>query len=236
MRLRKSERQYVSRRSPNPGVPWPELDDENRYKPSDALAASLVGCIPKDGKEHTLVVAYDTALKPLAWEIVATGTVDSTPLYPRDIYGWAIQQPLARYVGLAHNHPSGDVTPSGPDKRGTHIVAGVGKALGLDLIYSMVVTHEGPEWEHIKPLMLRQPQGDDAQPQRPDDNPQEPYSPEDDGPGDEDDQGNQGGEDEPDPSPSDDEGDEPPADERIPDAGEADMDELRKAVGRVLGR
>lgn len=127
--------------------------------PSAALATALCQSIPDDGKEHLVAVALDAHMKPLCWGHIATGSVDNVPLYPRDIYSWALTVPSVRFVGVAHNHPSGDVTPSSPDKSGTVIIARVGKELGIDLAWSLVVTHESEAWAEIPIERKRKLQG-----------------------------------------------------------------------------
>lgn len=139
-------------------------------KATDDVAAVARQMIPDDGQEHLFVCALDAHGKPLAVGVVATGTVDMCPLYPRDVYAWALTHAGVRFVGVAHNHPSGDVTPSGPDKKGSAVVAQGGKMLGVDLVWSLVVTHLSREWAEV-PLEGKRPnpQGDDAEPKRPED-------------------------------------------------------------------
>lgn len=124
------------------------LPDEP-IKPSDDLAQSIRRAIPDDGKEHLFVLALTTSGNGLTWEIVADGSVDSCPLYPRDVFAWALTAPSVRYVGVAHNHPSGNVEPSGADVTGTRNLADVGRALGLDLAWSLVVSHRTTDWRSI---------------------------------------------------------------------------------------
>jgi hypothetical protein len=203
-------------------------DTHNNPKPqSDATAKALVECIPYDGVEHAAVVAYDAHVKPLAWEIVATGGVDMVPFHPREIYRWALTVPFCRYVGVAHNHPSGDVTPSLPDKRATAIAAGVGKAIGLDMLYSIVVTHESGEWADIPLGERRQPTPPGEPNPMPEGDPEEEY---------------------PEPEESESESDPEPEEtpEEIkpgerehghgtpPKGGPADLEELKRTVGRIL--
>lgn len=127
------------------GVDFPAVAVE----PSLALAKGLVAGLPDNGKEHVIVLAMDCHGKPLAWSVVATGTVDSAPLYARDIYGWAVQVPMCRFVGVAHNHPSGVVTPSPADIRGTAGLVMAGSLLALDLAWSLVVTHANEDFAVI---------------------------------------------------------------------------------------
>lgn len=135
---------------------------------SDEVATSIVKMMPHDGKEHLVAIATDAHGKPLAWQVVSSGTVDSVMLYPRDVFSFALTVPRVRFVGIAHNHPSGDVTPSQADKAGTANMAKAGAMLGIDLLWSLVVTHESADWSLIVPdgaSYTGKPGDEDAQPQ-----------------------------------------------------------------------
>ena len=137
------------------------LFPENGREPSDSLAVAIVVQMPDDGKEHMVGVALDAHGKTLAYGLLSTGTVDSCMLYPRDLYQWALTIPCVRFVGVAHNHPSGDTTPSKPDIKATHTVAQSGAMLGIDLMWSLVVTHANSTWA-IVPGVKQKATGDDG--------------------------------------------------------------------------
>jgi hypothetical protein len=142
----------------------------------DWLAQMIRGTIPEDGQEHLFVMALDVHGMPLARGLVSCGTVDSCPLYPRDVFSWALAVPRVRFVGVAHNHPSGDVTPSGGDKTGTAVLAKSGQMLGIDLAWSMVVTHENDQWQLV-PLVKTPDKGERTDsPEDPDSEAPEPDS------------------------------------------------------------
>jgi hypothetical protein len=145
----------------------------NAAQPSDDAATLFRRVTPDDGKEHLTVLALDTRGDVLGYEEIASGTVDACMLYPRDIFAWALQVPLTRFIAIAHNHPSGKVDLSPQDKVGSQVVARVGTLVGLDLAWSMVYTHRGPQWEVWRPEGAPKPGDEDAQPERPK-MPQEP--------------------------------------------------------------
>ena len=76
-------------------------------------------------EEEIHVVLLDSKNGLIAHEIVSRGTVDEAPLYPRKILETAIPA-RASGVLLAHNHPSGDPSPSDAD---CSLTAGVARAL-----------------------------------------------------------------------------------------------------------
>jgi hypothetical protein len=154
------------------GEEWHVPDDcsgpEGDQDGARALAAMFRGITPNDGQEHLSVLALDAHGAPLAVGTVSTGTVDSCPLYPRDVFAFALAIPRVRFVGLAHNHPSGVVLPSGPDITGTSVVAKAGALIGIDVVFSMVITHESKDWALVPRKGERKPpQGDDAEPKAP---------------------------------------------------------------------
>ncbi|MEH0196304.1 DNA repair protein RadC [Caulobacter sp. CCNWLY153] len=63
-------------------------------------------------------------------EALGKGTVDHAPVYVREVLRRALETGASALV-LAHNHPSGDPTPSKPDIEMTRAVASGGKALGV---------------------------------------------------------------------------------------------------------
>ena len=64
--------------------------------------------------EHLLVLYLDRKNRLIRDEVQQQGTVDHTPLYPREIVKRALEL-AASAVILVHNHPSGDPTPSKAD-------------------------------------------------------------------------------------------------------------------------
>lgn len=74
----------------------------------------------------------------LAEETTSTGTVDAAPFYPREIIGRAIELGATSLI-VAHNHPSGDPSPSREDLACTLRLARLCDALDIELIDHVVV-------------------------------------------------------------------------------------------------
>jgi DNA repair protein RadC len=66
----------------------------------------------------------------IADEVQQRGTVDHTPVYPREVVKRALEVSASAII-LVHNHPSGDPTPSGADIEMTKQVATAAKALNI---------------------------------------------------------------------------------------------------------
>ena len=68
----------------------------------------------------------------IADEIQQSGTVDHTPVYPREVVRRALELNASALI-LVHNHPSGDPTPSQADIKMTREIADIAKPLGVIL-------------------------------------------------------------------------------------------------------
>jgi DNA repair protein RadC len=78
----------------------------------------------------------------IADEVQQSGTVDHTPVYPREVVKRALQLSATAIV-LVHNHPSGDPTPSSADIQMTRQVVDVAKPLGIVVHDHIIVGRSG---------------------------------------------------------------------------------------------
>jgi DNA repair protein RadC len=74
----------------------------------------------------------------LSVRVVGTGGVDSVGAHPRDVFAPAIRAGAAAVV-VAHNHPSGDPSPSAEDRAVTDRLSASGRLLGVELLDHVVV-------------------------------------------------------------------------------------------------
>ena len=116
--------------------------------PEDAFALVAPLLTGRD-REHCLVVNLDTKHRLLGVATVSIGTVDHTFMGPREIFREALLAG-ASAVFLAHNHPSGDATPSADDRQVTRRLATAGATLGVDVLDHIVVGD--PEWVSLARL------------------------------------------------------------------------------------
>lgn len=79
-------------------------------------------------------------------EVQGEGTIDQTPAYPREVVRRALELGATAVV-LAHNHPSGDPTPSKADVDLTKAIAKAGAAIGVDVLDHVIVGRKG----HVSP-------------------------------------------------------------------------------------
>lgn len=82
---------------------------------------------------------YDFRL--LVFEKLFYGTINEVSAYPRRIVQRALEHNAAKIV-LAHNHPSGNCTPSQPDIDITKEIRKILKIVDIDLVDHIVVSHQ----------------------------------------------------------------------------------------------
>lgn len=66
-------------------------------------------------REHFAAVFLNTKHSLLAYEVLFTGTLDGAEVHPREVVKQALRHNAAAVI-IAHNHPSGDPTPSAADR------------------------------------------------------------------------------------------------------------------------
>ena len=93
-------------------------------------------------KEQFRILFLDKKNQLIADEVQQEGTVDHTPVYPREVVKRALEL-SATAVILVHNHPSGDPTPSQADIDMTRQIAGAAKPLGVALHDHIIVGKDG---------------------------------------------------------------------------------------------
>lgn len=93
-------------------------------------------------KESFRVLFLDKRNGLIADEVLHTGTIDHTPVYPREVVKRALEHSATALI-LVHNHPSGDPTPSAADIRMTKEIADVAKPLGIALHDHIIVGKDG---------------------------------------------------------------------------------------------
>jgi DNA repair protein RadC len=71
-----------------------------------------------------------------------SGTVDHTPVYPREVVKRALELSASAVI-LVHNHPSGDPTPSSADISMTRDIIDVAKPLGITVHDHIIVGRDG---------------------------------------------------------------------------------------------
>lgn len=107
-----------------------------------ALLDYCAAAMARAQKEEFRVLFLDRKNILIADEVQSTGTIDHTPVYPREIVKRALEHGASALI-LVHNHPSGDPTPSKADITMTRDVADAARALGIVVHDHVVVGRSG---------------------------------------------------------------------------------------------
>ena len=89
-------------------------------------------------KEAFVVFLLDRKNRVKGWNLVSLGTVDSSLVHPREVFRAACVVSAASVI-VAHNHPSGDPTPSPEDVRVTEMLVDAGKLLDIAVLDHLVI-------------------------------------------------------------------------------------------------
>ncbi|MBI1206044.1 MAG: DNA repair protein RadC [Azospirillum sp.] len=95
-----------------------------------ALLDYCQGAMAHLTNEQFRLLFLDRKNQLIADEVQQRGTVDHTPVYPREVVRRALELGASAVI-LVHNHPSGDPTPSREDITMTNEVARAGTAMGV---------------------------------------------------------------------------------------------------------
>jgi DNA repair protein RadC len=93
-------------------------------------------------KELFRILFLDKRNAVIADEVQQVGTVDHTPVYPREVVKRALELSATAII-MVHNHPSGDPTPSSSDIAMTREIQEIAKPLGIQLHDHIIVGKDG---------------------------------------------------------------------------------------------
>jgi DNA repair protein RadC len=93
-------------------------------------------------KEQFRLLFLDKRNQLIADEVQQVGTVDHTPVYPREVIKRALELSATAII-LVHNHPSGDPTPSQADIQMTRAIIDIAAPLGISVHDHIIVGRGG---------------------------------------------------------------------------------------------
>jgi DNA repair protein RadC len=105
------------------------------------LLAYCKASMAHEKTEQFRVLFLDNQNALIADEVQQTGTVDHTPVYPREVVKRALELGATAII-MVHNHPSGDPTPSDSDIEMTQAVERAGTAIGI-AVHDHVIIGKG---------------------------------------------------------------------------------------------
>jgi len=114
---------------------------ESMRSPTD-VARFVRALVGTDAREHFVVVMLDGRHRPVAYQVVSVGTATASLVHPREVFQPAVGVGAVAIL-VAHNHPSGDPTPSAEDREVTDRLLRAGQLIGIPLLDHVVVAERG---------------------------------------------------------------------------------------------
>ena len=88
--------------------------------------------------EHFIVIFLNNQNRVITTEVVASGTINSSAVYPRQIAIKVLEREAANVI-LAHNHPSGETMPSNSDRAVTKKLQTAMSALDIEILDHLII-------------------------------------------------------------------------------------------------
>lgn len=102
------------------------------------VAPALVSLLQHEAVEVFVMFCLSTKHRVLGYYEVSRGTLDATLVHPRDVFKVALLANAAAIL-VAHNHPSGDPSPTADDLAVTRRLVSAGEVLGIQVVDHIVV-------------------------------------------------------------------------------------------------
>lgn len=120
--------------------PWARSSHPSLRNPEEAC---MHLCDMRDLEQEELrVVSLDARHRPLSRFTSALGAANVVHVSPRDVFRRALREGAVAVL-VAHNHPSGDPTPSGEDLALTRRLRAAGEVVGVALLDHLIIATEG---------------------------------------------------------------------------------------------
>jgi DNA repair protein RadC len=94
-------------------------------------------------KEHLYAIGLTRNNKIKYVDLISVGSLTGTIAHPREIFRMAIHKAVGGGIIIAHNHPSGNLTPSEHDKILTNTIKESGNILDIRLVDHIIFTGTG---------------------------------------------------------------------------------------------
>lgn len=118
------------------------LYPQRRIKMAKDAVGLFLTFLQESDREQFFLLCLSTKNEPTAIHTVSVGSLDASIVHPREVFKTAILANSASVI-VAHNHPSGDPTPSQPDLEVTKRLQEAGELLGITVLDHIIVGTEG---------------------------------------------------------------------------------------------
>ena len=89
-------------------------------------------------QEHFVALFLNTKNQIIHQQTIFIGSLNASIVHPREVFREAVKRSAASII-VAHNHPSGDPTPSQEDIQVTKRLNESGKMIGIDLLDHIII-------------------------------------------------------------------------------------------------
>jgi DNA repair protein RadC len=110
-------------------------------KGPDDVAEFVRSILTDNSREHFVALYLDGAHQVASYSIVSIGTANSAVAHPREVFQRAILAGAVSII-IAHNHPSGVLTPSDEDHKVTKRLKDAGEILGIKLLDHLIISDD----------------------------------------------------------------------------------------------
>ncbi len=93
-------------------------------------------------REAMIVIALNAKSEPTCLQVISIGSLSASIVHPREVFKVAILS-NAYSILLAHNHPSGDTTPSQEDIKITKRIKNASDIMGVSLLDHLIIGSDG---------------------------------------------------------------------------------------------
>lgn len=116
-------------------------DDRLQIRNPDDAANLLMGEMSALEQEQMRVLLLDTRNRVIEMKMIYQGSLNTTQVRVAELFREAIRRGAAAII-VAHNHPSGDPSPSPEDVSITRAIIEAGKLLDIDVLDHLVIGHQ----------------------------------------------------------------------------------------------
>lgn len=88
--------------------------------------------------EHLIAVYLNSRKKIISIKTIFVGSLNESLINPREIFKFAIEENASAII-LAHNHPSGDPSPSESDLKSTSEIQKAGEVMGIEVLDHIII-------------------------------------------------------------------------------------------------
>ena len=110
------------------------------HSPNDAAGLAR-NFLEECDREKFIVICLSTKNEPCCINISSIGSLNTSIVHPREVFKAALLSNAAAVI-LAHNHPSGDTTPSQEDIDVTNRLAEAGQIIGIQVMDHIIIGSE----------------------------------------------------------------------------------------------